>query len=98
MISLLTPSWEQQLGRRGIELTLSIASNLPSVLSDPSRLEPMLGGLVDRCSRGLPSGSQLVLTLNQLELVSSCNCTAKVLQNVEKGSPVQNQSPNLAPC
>ena len=63
MISLLTPSWEQQLGRRGIELTLSIASNLPSVLSDPSRLEPMLGGLVDRCSRGLPSGSQLVLTL-----------------------------------
>jgi hypothetical protein len=45
MISLLTPSWEQQLGRRGIELTLSIASNLPSVLSDPSRLEPMLGGL-----------------------------------------------------
>jgi hypothetical protein len=63
MISLLTPSWEQQLQRRGIELSLSIASNLPSVLSDPSRLEPMLGGLVDRCSRGLPSGSQLVLTL-----------------------------------
>ncbi len=63
MISLLTPSWEQQLQRRGIELTLSIASNLPSVLSDPSRLEPLLGGLVDRCSRGLPNGSQLVLTL-----------------------------------
>ena len=63
MISLLTPSWEQQLQRRGIELSLSIASNLPSVLSDPSRLEPMLGGLVDRCSRGLPSGSQLLLTL-----------------------------------
>ncbi len=63
MIGLLTPSWEQQLQRRGIELSLAIASNLPSVLSDPSRLEPMLGGLVDRCSRGLPSGSQLVLTL-----------------------------------
>lgn len=63
MISLLTPSWEQQLKRRGIELSLAIASNLPPVLSDPSRLEPMLGGLVDRCSRGLPSGSQLVLTL-----------------------------------
>ena len=63
MIGLLTPSWEQQLKRRGIELSLAIASNLPPVLSDPSRLEPMLGGLVDRCSRGLPSGSQLVLTL-----------------------------------
>ena len=63
MINLLAPSWEQQLERRGIELSLSIASNLPSVLSDPSRLEPMLGGLVDRCGRGLPSGSQLVLTL-----------------------------------
>ena len=63
MIGLLTPSWEQQLQRRGIELSLAIASNLSPVLSDPSRLEPMLGGLVDRCSRGLPSGSQLVLTL-----------------------------------
>ncbi len=63
MINHLTPSWEQQLQRRGIELNLLIASSLPSVLSDPSRLEPMLGGLVDRCSRGLPSGSQLVLTL-----------------------------------
>ncbi len=63
MLNVLTPSWEQQLQRRGIELSLSIASKLPPVLSDPSRLEPILGGLMDRCSRGLPSGSQLVLSL-----------------------------------
>ncbi len=55
--------WRRQLARRGLELELAIAADLPPVLSDPSRLETMLGGLVDRFSRALPSGSHVQLSL-----------------------------------
>ncbi len=63
MLTLLAPGWEQQLQRRGLHLELKLESELPPVLSDPGRLEPMLGGLIDRCSRSLPAGSSLELTL-----------------------------------
>ncbi|QNI57438.1 putative two component signal transduction histidine kinase [Synechococcus sp. BIOS-U3-1] len=63
MLNLLAPGWEQQLQRRGLHLKLNLESGLPPVLSDPGRLEPMLGGLIDRCSRSLPAGSSLDLTL-----------------------------------
>lgn len=64
MLEMLVPGWNQQLERRGIHLHLSLSSNLPAVLSDPSRLEPMLGGLIDRTSRGLPSGGLIFLELS----------------------------------
>ena len=41
----------------------SIEPDLPPVLSDPLRLETMLGGLIDRFSRGLASGSAVRLSL-----------------------------------
>ena len=63
MLTLLAPGWEQQLQRHGLHLELKLESDLPPVLSDPGRLEPMLGGLIDRCSRSLPAGSSLELTL-----------------------------------
>ncbi len=55
--------WQRQLGRRDLKLVLEIAADLPPVMSDPSRLETMLGGLMDRFSRSLPSGSQVRLRL-----------------------------------
>ncbi|MFN9546813.1 MAG: sensor histidine kinase [Cyanobacteriota bacterium] len=55
--------WQRQLRRRDLELTLSIADDLPPVLSDPARLETMLGGLMDRFSRSLPAGSHVRLRL-----------------------------------
>jgi signal transduction histidine kinase len=55
--------WQRQLARRGLQLQLAIRPDLPPVLSDPSRLETMLGGLMDRFSRGLPSGSLVQLSL-----------------------------------
>jgi signal transduction histidine kinase len=55
--------WQRQLGRRDLRLQLEIAADLPPVMSDPSRLETMLGGLMDRFSRSLPSGSQVRLRL-----------------------------------
>ncbi len=63
MLELLAPSWEQQLGRREVILQLDIAQDLPEVLSDSERLEPMLGGLIDQTSRALPPGGILFLQL-----------------------------------
>ncbi|MEB3242385.1 MAG: histidine kinase dimerization/phospho-acceptor domain-containing protein [Cyanobacteriota bacterium] len=55
--------WQRQLRRRDLALTLSITDDLPPVLSDPMRLETMLGGLMDRFSRSLPAGSHVRLRL-----------------------------------
>lgn len=63
LLRQLSALWQRQLQRRGLTLELVIAPALPPVLSDPSRLETMLGGLMDRFSRGLPAGSSVNLTL-----------------------------------
>ena len=55
--------WQRQLARRDLVLELQIEPGLPPVLSDPARLETMLGGLIDRFSRSLPSGSTVRLAL-----------------------------------
>ena len=63
LLRLLEPAWRQQAQRRGLDLVLEIAADLPPVLSDPTRLETVLGGLVDRFSRGLPAASRVSLSL-----------------------------------
>jgi signal transduction histidine kinase len=63
LLRLLEPAWRQQLQRRSLGLVLRIAPELPPVLSDPTRLETVLGGLVDRFSRGLPAGAEIGLSL-----------------------------------
>jgi len=63
LLRRLEPLWQHQLQRRGLPLRLEIAPELSPVLSDPSRLETMLGGLIDRFSRGLPGGATVVLSL-----------------------------------
>ncbi len=63
ILELLHPAWNVQLERRGVHLLLDITPDLPQVLSDPERLEQMLGGLIDRSSRGLSRGGTLSLLL-----------------------------------
>jgi len=63
LLGLLEPIWQRQLGRRDLTLQLRISPDLPPVLSDPTRLETMLGGLMDRFSRGLPRGTAVRLSL-----------------------------------
>ena len=62
------PGWQTQLNRRGLHLDLHLERPLPEVMSDPLLLETMLGGLVDRFSRGLPEGSTVCLGLKQAGL------------------------------
>lgn len=68
--------WQRQLERRGLSLQLRITPELPPVLSDPLRLETVLGGLIDRFGRSLPAGSQVSLSLQpagaRLKLQLSC--------------------------
>ena len=65
LLSQMEPLWQRQLSRRGLQFQLQLGSELPEVLSDPSRLETMLGGLIDRFSRSLPSGSDVELSLQE---------------------------------
>ena len=63
LLRQLAELWQRQLARRSLQLDLQITPGLPTVLSDPARLETMLGGLIDRFSRGLPAGSSVTVTL-----------------------------------
>ncbi len=63
MLEMLHPTWTEQLKRRGINLVIDITPDLPEVLSNPERLELMLGGLIDQSSRGLQPGEILSLEL-----------------------------------
>ena len=63
LLETMSPVWTQQLERRGLMLKLEIEVDLPLVLSDSEQLELMLGGLIDRNSRGLHPGGTLVLEL-----------------------------------
>ena len=76
LLRQLEPLWQRQLARRGLHFTLDLGATLPQVLSDPSRLETMLGGLIDRFSRSLPSGTDVHLSLQEagprLKLHLSC--------------------------
>ena len=63
LLEQLEPVWSRQLLRRSLALELRCSPELPVVLSDPARLETVLGGLVDRFSRGLPAGAVVRLSL-----------------------------------
>ncbi|MFM7313213.1 MAG: sensor histidine kinase [Cyanobium sp.] len=63
LLDAMEELWQRQLARRDLLLQLRIRPNLPPVLSDPTRLETMLGGLMDRFCRGLPGGSLVRLSL-----------------------------------
>lgn len=63
MLTLLSPVWSNQLERKGLKLILDITPDLPKVLSDSEGLELMLTGLIDRNTRGLQAGGELIMKL-----------------------------------
>lgn len=66
------PSWKKQAKRRNIILNVVIPQQLPKIVSDPVILTQILGGLMEKFTRNLPSGGNFeVLILpagNQLKL------------------------------
>jgi signal transduction histidine kinase len=101
LLRQLEPLWRQQLQRRSLGLELAAAADLPPVLSDPARLETVLGGLVDRFSRGLPAGAVVALSLQpagarlKLRLSASAEALAAEEQTggAERVGPVLSWNP-----
>ncbi|MGK7943821.1 MAG: sensor histidine kinase, partial [Microcystaceae cyanobacterium] len=66
------PRWQKQAERRNIKLEIKIPPSLPQVVSDPSRLNRILGGLMEKVTRNIPSGGQVQIQVstagNQLKL------------------------------
>jgi len=89
--------WQRQLSRRGLLFELNLAADLPLVLSDPARLETMLGGLIDRFSRSLPGGSTVQLNLqaagSRLKLQLHCDRSGEGNQPQEQVGPVLSWNP-----
>ena len=63
ILNKLSPYWISQLKRRGISLKLDFPKELPRVLSNSEKLELMLGGLINKNTRGLTEGSTIILEL-----------------------------------
>jgi len=66
------PIWKKQAQRRNIVLDFIVPQKLPQVVSDPVILSQMLGGIMEKFTRNIPSGGHFqVLVLpagNQLKL------------------------------
>lgn len=53
------PRWQQQAQKRNVELEVSLPNKLPKIVSDPAMLDRVLTGLVENCTRSLPTGGQV---------------------------------------
>ena len=101
MLKTLSPYWVSQLERRGIAMRINIPDNLPKVLSNSQKLELMLGGLIDKNTRGIREGSTLILELNpagqqlKLELIVQKKDQRNVESNYNGSDlgPVLNWNP-----
>ena len=100
LLGQLEAGWQQQLERRGLNLELLLTPELPFVLSDPARLETVLGGLMDRFSRGLPAGAVVQLSLQpagarlKLRLSAAALPTGEAEQDLqERVGPVLSWNP-----
>ncbi len=101
ILNKLSPYWINQLKRRGISLRIDIPPELPEILSNSEKLELMLGGLIDKNTRGLREGSILTLELRpagqkiKLQLIVHKKGEKEML-NKQSGSdigPVLNWNP-----
>ncbi len=96
MLEILFPVWEKQLHRRGLRLDLDITPDLPCVLSDPERLELMLGGLIDRNTRGIEPGGVLLLELrpagHRLKLKISSNFSHSIFNQDDSENDISHHS------
>jgi signal transduction histidine kinase len=98
LLEQLEPVWRQQLLRRSLAIELSCSPELPPVLSDPARLETVLGGLVDRFSRGLPAGAVVRLSLQPAgaRLKLRFSASEAVLEELAEAAAAERVGPVLS--
>ena len=66
------PRWQEKAKRRNVDLEFTLPPNLPKIVSDPNMLDTVLTGLMENCTRSLPTGGQVDVIVstagNQLKL------------------------------
>ncbi|MGV2831293.1 sensor histidine kinase [Myxosarcina sp. GI1(2024)] len=53
------PRWQKKAQRRNVELDFVLPQQLPRIVSDPAMLDRVLTGLMESCTRSLPTGGQI---------------------------------------
>jgi signal transduction histidine kinase len=53
------PRWQQQASQRNLTLDVILPQKLPMVVADPTMLDQVLTGLIDRITHSLPPGSRI---------------------------------------
>lgn len=66
------PRWQKQVSQRSLTLDFNLPQTLPMVISDPTMLDQVLTGLMERFTHSLPLGSHIQVQVmpagNQLKL------------------------------
>ena len=66
------PRWQEKAQRRNVDLEFTLPQKLPKVVSDPVMLDTVLTGLIESCTRSLPTGGHIDVKVstagNQLKL------------------------------
>ncbi len=66
------PRWQEKAKRRNVDLEFTLPPSLPMIVSDPAMLDTVLTGLMESCSRSLPTGGHIEVKVstagNQLKL------------------------------
>ena len=66
------PRWQEKAKRRNVDLNFTLPPQLPKVVSDPAMLDTVLTGLMESCTRSLPTGGHIEVKVstagNQLKL------------------------------
>lgn len=66
------PRWQEKAKRRNVDLEFTLPPSLPKIVSDPNMLDTVLTGLIESCTRSLPTGGQVDVIVstagNQLKL------------------------------
>ncbi len=66
------PRWQEKAQRRNVDLKFILPPTLPKIVSDPAMLDRVLTGLIESCTRSLPTGGNIDVRVstagNQLKL------------------------------
>ena len=53
------PRWQEKAQRRNVKLEFTLPQQLPKVVSNPIMLDTVLTGLIESCTRSLPTGGHI---------------------------------------
>jgi signal transduction histidine kinase len=73
------PRWQQKAQRRNVELEFTLPHKLPQIVSDPTMLDTVLTGLIENCTRSLPTGGHIDVKVStagdrlKLQVLSQAN-------------------------